>query len=76
MLSPMMSAAAYELIQTEEGLRIFPDYTYENAPTLDVIVVPSAYDMSARVKDDQLVSFIRRQNEHTQFTVSNCGGAS
>lgn len=76
MFNVITIAASYELIETEEGLKLFPDYTYENAPKLDVIVVPSAYDMSARVKDERLVQFIQRQNENTQYTVSNCGGAS
>ncbi len=69
-------AGAYELIQSEEGLKIFPDYTFDNAPKLDIIVVPSAYDMSARVNDERLVKFIQEQNKNTKYTVSNCGGAS
>ncbi len=69
-------AASYDLVESEEGLKMFPDYTFDNAPKLDVIVIPSAYDMSARVKDARLVSFIQSQNENTKFTVSNCGGAS
>ncbi len=76
MFNVITIAASYELIETEEGLKLFPDYTFENAPKLDVIVVPSAYDMSARVKDERLVHFIQSQNENTQYTVSNCGGAS
>lgn len=69
-------AAAYELVTTEEGLRLFPDYTFDNAPKLDVIVVPSSYDMQGRVKDERLIKFIQSQNENTQYTLSNCGGAS
>ncbi|WP_419190030.1 redoxin domain-containing protein [Stieleria marina] len=76
MFNVITIAASYDLIETEEGLKLFPDYTFENAPKLDVIVVPSAYDMSARVKDERLVQFIQSQNGNTKFTVSNCGGAS
>lgn len=60
---------------SEEGLTIIPNVNFENCPTLDVIFVPSAYDMSARVKDQHLINFIRRQNQHTTYTVSNCAGA-
>ncbi len=76
MFNVITIAASYELVESEEGLKMFPDYTFENAPKLDVIVVPSAYDMSARLKDERLVSFIKSQNENTKFTMSNCGGAS
>lgn len=76
MFNVITIAASYALVQSEEGLKMFPDYTFENAPKLDVIVVPSAYDMTARVNDDPLVAFIRQQNANTKFTVSNCGGAS
>ncbi|MGB7325211.1 MAG: DJ-1/PfpI family protein [Rubripirellula sp.] len=76
MFNVITIAASYDLIETEEGLKLFPDYTFENAPKLDVIVVPSAYDMSASVRDERLVQFIQSQNQNTKFTVSNCGGAS
>lgn len=62
-------------IVTEEGLKIVPDYTFDNCPKLDVLFVPSAYDMYAQVHDEDLVSFIREKNEETQYTVSNCAGA-
>src|SRR5690606_39235683 len=36
-------------VTTEEGIRILPDYTFENCPSLTVLFVPSAYDMYAQV---------------------------
>ena len=36
-------------IVSEEGLKIIPDYTFENCPKLDVLFVPSAYDMYTQV---------------------------
>ena len=60
---------------SEEGLTLLPDYSFENCPDLDVLFVPSAYDMSAQVKNTHLVEFIRAQNQHTVYTVSNCAGA-
>ncbi|MBI1191799.1 MAG: glutamine amidotransferase [Bacteroidetes bacterium] len=69
-------AENYDLFISEEGLKMFPDYTFSNAPKLDIIIVPSAYDMAGQVKNQKLIAFIRMQNENTDFTVSNCGGAS
>jgi putative intracellular protease/amidase len=64
-----------EPIVTEEGLTLLPDYTIENCPQLDVLFVPSAYDMYTQVHNPKIVDFIKKQNENTQYTVSNCAGA-
>ncbi|WP_375559764.1 DJ-1/PfpI family protein [Bernardetia sp. OM2101] len=69
-------AEKYEVITSEEGLKIFPDYILENAPKLDILIVPSAYDMSLQVKNKNLVEFIKNQNQNTDYTVSNCAGAT
>jgi transcriptional regulator GlxA family with amidase domain len=62
-------------IVSEEGLKIIPDYTFENCPKLDILFVPSAYDMYAQVHNPKIVSFIKEQNKNTKYTVSNCAGA-
>jgi len=69
-------AETYDFIVSEEGLKIFPDYILENSPKLDILIVPSAYDMSLQVKNKNLVDFIKSQNNNTEYTVSNCAGAT
>lgn len=69
-------AETYDFIVGEEGLKMFPDYTIENCPKLDVLIVPSAYDMSRQIKNQNLVDFITAQNNNTEYTVSNCAGAN
>lgn len=69
-------AEKYDLFTSEEGLKMFPDYTFANSPKLDIIIVPSAYDMTNQVKNKNLVDFIKVQNENTDYTISNCAGAS
>ncbi len=68
-------AESLQPVATESGLRLIPDYTFATCPKLDVLVVPSAYDMAETVKDSQIVDFIKQQNDHTDFTMSNCAGA-
>ncbi|SNZ00594.1 DJ-1/PfpI family protein [Flagellimonas pacifica] len=62
-------------ITTEEGMHFVPDYTFENCPKLTALFVPSGYDMFAHVRNKKMVDFIRKKNEETQYTVSNCAGA-
>jgi len=61
-------------ITTEEGIRILPDYTFDNCPKLEALFVPSAYDLYAQVHDENIVNFIKK-NKETKYTVSNCAGA-
>lgn len=68
-------AETSEPIVSEEGLKIVPDYTFENCPKLDVLFVPSAYDMYSQVHNPKIVNFIKEQNINTRYTVSNCAGA-
>lgn len=62
-------------ITTEEGMRFLPDYTFDNCPKLTALFVPSAYDMYAQVHNKNIVDFIKRKNQETNYTVSNCAGA-
>ena len=62
-------------ITTEEGLKLVPDYTFENCPKLEALFVPSAYDMYAQVHNHKIVDFIKEKNRETKYTVSNCAGA-
>lgn len=62
-------------ITTEEGIRLIPDYNFEDCPKLEALFVPSAYDMYAQVHNQKIINFIRRKNEETSYTVSNCAGA-
>ena len=62
-------------IVSEEGLKIVPDYTFGNCPELEVLFVPSAYDMYTQVHNEKIVDFIKEKNKETKYTVSNCAGA-
>ncbi len=62
-------------ITTEEGLRLIPDYTFDNCPQLTALFVPSAYDMYAQVHNQKIVDFIKEKDKETKYTVSNCAGA-
>ena len=68
-------AQTAQAIVSEEGLKLVPDYTFDNCPSLTVLFVPSAYDMYAQVHNEEIVAFIKEKNEETKYTVSNCAGA-
>ncbi|MEM1000837.1 MAG: DJ-1/PfpI family protein [Bacteroidota bacterium] len=64
------------IVTTFEGLRLLPDYALENAPPIDVLVVPSAlHNMDTDLEDERLINWIRERGEQAQYLVSLCDGA-
>ncbi|HEO64661.1 MAG TPA: DJ-1/PfpI family protein, partial [Spirochaetes bacterium] len=62
-------------ITTYEGLKLFAESNISDAPDLDVLIVPSTYDMKPLVNNAKLVSFIKKQGSRVTWLASNCAGA-
>ena len=65
-----------EPITSFEGLRILPDYTYADAPRIDVLVVPSAeHSMDSDLEDERMIAWVRRTGQRADYVLSLCDGA-
>jgi putative intracellular protease/amidase len=63
-------------VTTFEGIRITPDYGFQNAPEIDVLVVPSARgSMDKDLQNAALIDWIRRTAGRARHVVSLCDGA-
>ncbi len=65
-------------ITTFEGLRIIPDYSFENdsIPAIDILIVPSAeFSMTTDLENQQLIEFVKRNGNAAQYIMSLCDGA-
>jgi transcriptional regulator GlxA family with amidase domain len=63
-------------VTTFEGLRILPDYTFDNAPPIDVLVVPSAeHSMDRDLEDAVMIGWVRRTGLRARTVLSLCDGA-
>jgi transcriptional regulator GlxA family with amidase domain len=63
-------------ITTYEGIRITPTYGFQNAPEIDVLVVPStAGSMDADLRNQALIDWVRRVGGTARHVVSLCDGA-
>jgi transcriptional regulator GlxA family with amidase domain len=71
----IISASKNKSIRSEEGLSIIADQTIYDDLTLDVLLVPSAYEMDEFLKDKNLINFIEKQGESASWMASNCSGA-
>ncbi|MEO9852228.1 MAG: DJ-1/PfpI family protein [Reichenbachiella sp.] len=61
--------------KTEEGLRILPDFTFEETPKLNVLIVASSYEPEKQYTDKKLISFIQSQYDGLDYVASHCAGA-
>lgn len=69
-------APSQEVITTFEGIRILPDYTFDNAPEIDVLIVPSAeHNMDSDLEDERLINFVKEKGTKAQVIMSLCDGA-
>ena len=64
-----------QTITTEEGLVIRVDYSLEDAPKLDVLIIPSAYDMAPLLNNVVLIKFVKTIGAQVEWLASNCSGA-
>ncbi len=71
----VISATKKKEVLSEEGLRIIADKTIFDALSLDVLIVPSAYEMKNFLNDEILIEYIKKQSESASWMVSNCSGA-
>jgi transcriptional regulator GlxA family with amidase domain len=65
-------------ITTFEGVRILPDfdYTKDELPNIDILVVPSAeHSMDKDLKDTTMLSFIKKIDKNSLYMTSHCDGA-
>ncbi|MBI3774153.1 MAG: DJ-1/PfpI family protein, partial [Gammaproteobacteria bacterium] len=71
----VVSASKNKEVRSEEGLKIIADKTIYDELKLDVLLVPSAYEMDAFLKNKDLIQFIKKQNQSASWMASNCSGA-
>ncbi|OUR96063.1 glutamine amidotransferase [Flavobacteriales bacterium 33_180_T64] len=65
-------------ITTFEGMRILPDFNYtkDELPQIDILVVPSAeHHLDSDLEDQAMINFVKRVDKEAQFITSHCDGA-
>jgi putative intracellular protease/amidase len=62
-------------IKTAGGLTITPEYTFENAPKPDVLVLPGGDSVFEQIKNPVALKWIAETAKTTQQTLTVCSGA-
>ncbi len=65
-----------QLIRARNGLKVEPDYHFDNHPELDIVVVPGGYgSREVESKNSVLVEWVKQQNDRVQKMTSVCTGS-
>lgn len=65
-----------EPIRTAEGLTLVPDHGFDDAPPIDILVVPSSRgSRDLDLEDRRLISFVRQRGERARLVMSLCWGS-
>ncbi|NOX51977.1 MAG: DJ-1/PfpI family protein, partial [Gammaproteobacteria bacterium] len=71
----IISTSDNKEVVSEEGLRIIADKTISDDIMLDVLIVPSAYNMDGFLENKKLIRYIKKQSQSASWMASNCSGA-
>jgi cyclohexyl-isocyanide hydratase len=62
-------------VRDTKGLILTPEESFEEAPQLDLLVVPGGFGVNALMEDDVVLSFVRDQAAGAKMVLSVCTGA-
>ena len=62
-------------VRAWNGLRVLADYGFDDAPQLDVLVVPGGFGSREQVDNPKIIDFIRKASASCQWVTSVCTGA-
>jgi len=64
-----------ELVTSGTGLILKPTLPLDEAPQLDVLVVPGGFGVVPLLEDEAVLSFLRRQAEAARYVTAVCTGS-
>jgi transcriptional regulator GlxA family with amidase domain len=65
-----------DALRCAKGLTVVPDFSFEDCPPLDVLLVPGGQGTREQVDNQALITFVKHQAEqHVQTLMSVCTGA-
>ena len=64
-----------EEINTVNGLNVLPDFSFEDHPDIDILVVPGGDGTKIEMDKQSVVNWTSTVSQHTHITMSVCTGA-
>ena len=63
-------------VMSAQGAATVADFSFEDAPKMDIIMVPGGVGTTPELQNAAMINFIRNRNEHSELTTSVCTGAA
>lgn len=64
-----------EPISAVNGLMVLPDYTFENCPKTDILIISGGQGTGPLVEDKETLEWVNKMHLTTEKTVSICSGS-
>ena len=61
-------------IESVNGLKIIPDYSFKNCPKIDILVIPGGVGTKALLEQQKVLKWVRERYDETELTFSVCSG--
>jgi transcriptional regulator GlxA family with amidase domain len=68
-------AKSLETLRARNGLQVVPDYTWQNAPPLDLLLIPGGQGTRPLIHDISTIEWIQQQASEAELVLSVCTGA-
>ena len=68
-------AKSPEMLLARNGLKVVPDYTWDNAPPIDLLLIPGGQGTRPLIHDAPTIEWIQRQATKAELVLSVCTGA-
>lgn len=62
-------------IKSVNGLRIFPDYGFDNHPDIDILIIPGGVGIKSEMLNEDVLEWLKRNHSNSKMTMSVCSGA-
>jgi transcriptional regulator GlxA family with amidase domain len=62
-------------IKSVNGLRVEPEYNFENHPPIDVLVIPGGVGTKTEMEKEVVLNWLKQNYEASKITMSVCSGA-
>ena len=63
-------------VRSAQGTLAYAEYAFDNAPKLDILLVPGGTGTQAQLNNEKLLNFVKTTHENTQYTTSVCTGSA
>lgn len=65
-----------ELVRCAKGLRVMPDHSFDDAPALDVVLVPGGQGSRVELKNPRMLEWLQKVADGCTWITSVCTGSA